>query len=138
MHMPETAVDEHDGVVFRQYHVRMARVALVVLAESQAPAEQIAAYQHLDFGVFAANMRHRVRAGAPFILFHWLLLTTHALQTTVSYRYETISDRTITHCMRSSSLIPVIPRTLVETAHLHFTYGRHDDSQGHGGRYSPD
>lgn len=55
MHVPETAVDEHDGVVFRQYYIRVAGVTLVVLAESQTLAKQIAAYQYLDFGVFATK-----------------------------------------------------------------------------------
>lgn len=86
MHVPETAVDEHDGVVFRQYYIRVAGVTLVVLAESQTLAKQIAAHQHLDFGVSATNMRHRVRTGAPLILLHWLFLAIHALQTTVTLR----------------------------------------------------
>ena len=56
MHVPETAVDKHDGVVFRQYYIRVSGVTLVVLAESQPLAKQVAAYQYLNFGVFATNI----------------------------------------------------------------------------------
>ena len=48
MHVPETAVDKHDGVVFRQYYIRVSGVTLVVLAESQPLAKQVAAYQYLN------------------------------------------------------------------------------------------
>ena len=34
MHMPETAVDEHHRTVFRQHHVGMPRIPLVVFTES--------------------------------------------------------------------------------------------------------
>ena len=67
MHMPETAVDEHHRTVFRQHHVGMPRIPLVVFAESQAFRKKKTAYHHFDGCVFASDMRHDVASRATLI-----------------------------------------------------------------------
>ena len=69
VHVPEATVDEHQRMVFRQHHIRMAGVSLVVFAESQAFGEQEAAHHAFDGCVLAADVGHGIAARAAFVFF---------------------------------------------------------------------
>ena len=71
MHMPEAAIDEHHRAVFRQHHVGMSRIPLVVFAESQAFRKKKTAYHHFDGGVFASDMRHDVASRATLVFLYF-------------------------------------------------------------------
>ena len=67
MHMPEAAIDEHHRAVFRQHHVGMSRIPLVVFAESQTFRKKKTAYHHFNGCVFASDMRHDVASRATLV-----------------------------------------------------------------------
>ena len=58
MLMPETAVDENAGLIFRKYDIWVAGISLVVFAIPQAFGVQIFADELLRLRVRALDMLH--------------------------------------------------------------------------------
>lgn len=58
MTVPETAVHKDHGTVLRKHNVRVPRIALVILAESETLREQIASHKHLWLGILSSNAAH--------------------------------------------------------------------------------
>ncbi len=56
--MPEAAIDEDDGSVFRQDDVGSAGIASVIDAVAETAGKQCLAHQHFWSGVFCPDMRH--------------------------------------------------------------------------------
>ena len=56
--VPETAVDENHGAVFRQDDIRFTRQGADVFADAVAGAVEHGADEDFGFGVFAAYPRH--------------------------------------------------------------------------------
>ena len=60
--MPEAAVDENNRLVFGKYNVRLSGVASVILAVTEAVAEQILPNNFLRLGIGAADAGHILAA----------------------------------------------------------------------------
>lgn len=60
--MPIAAVDEDDGVIFRQDDVGLTRQVLYILSEAVAFAVQHGADKHFGFRILAFDLRHVPRA----------------------------------------------------------------------------
>ena len=65
--VPETAVDEDDGAVLAQHYVGGAGQALDIYAVAVAVGMQVAAHDHLGFGVLALDARHAL---VPLLFAH--------------------------------------------------------------------
>lgn len=62
MAMPETAVDEDHGLVFREYHIWLSGKIPGIDPEPETATVQKAANQYLRSGIFAANAGHHAAA----------------------------------------------------------------------------
>ena len=56
MCMPETAIDENDGFIFRQDDIGATRIAPVVDAIAETSGKQCLAHQHFRAGVFGPDV----------------------------------------------------------------------------------
>ncbi len=58
MSMPETSIDENDGIVLGKHNIGSPYQAYVIDTKAEPMAKQIAPYQELTLGILRSDARH--------------------------------------------------------------------------------
>jgi len=61
--MPETAVNEYDGLTARKYQIRFTRQVASMKAIPETPGVKATTNEHFGRGVFPPNARHHPASG---------------------------------------------------------------------------
>ena len=60
--VPETSIDENDGLVLGKHNIGSPHQAFVIDTEAESMAKQIAPYQKLTLGILRLDARHDLAA----------------------------------------------------------------------------
>lgn len=75
MTVPEAAVHENHGLVFRKYYVRSAGITFVVFPEPEAPGKEIFSDLQLRSGILALDAGHIVASYFLAVGVHTFIIT---------------------------------------------------------------